>query len=158
MSIRDFAEGVGAACAILPALQAEELGYTDFEAYLALYLRKEFVPIQFQNGTYPAHEARLRELGRHVEVRIDRLEDLVPKIEEALHDASFVDPHGSRNATAWREFWGTMRLGAFLVLAAIASFVLQFSATALNNSKAAIDARQWLDHCAAFACSFSVHF
>lgn len=61
-----------------------KFGYTDWEAYIALYLDRPFLPVHFQNGTRPEHTSRLERLGRHVESKIDSVGQIWPLIQLAL--------------------------------------------------------------------------
>ena len=141
--------------AILPALKAETLGYTDFEAYLALYLGKAFLPVRFQTGTQPEHEAQLRELGRHVEITITKLDLLLPQVVAALEISGTLDRRGQRSAASWHVFWLTVGTVVFIAFATVASYVLQLSATAGN---AIYDVPFWVDQSAKFVVVFLGYF
>lgn len=139
--------------AIMPALKAGNLGYTDFEAYLALYLGKPFLPIRFRRGAQSEHEKVLRDLGRHVEVSIDQFDGLAPQIRNALEISSIVNQSKQVSIAAWRRLFMEVGTAFFILIAVAACFVLQFSATGATS-----DFGSLIDSAAKFAVVFSVYF
>ncbi|MCU0754437.1 MAG: hypothetical protein MUE46_04855 [Xanthomonadales bacterium] len=139
--------------AILPALKAEALGYTDFEAYLALYLGKAFLPIRFRRGAQPEHEAALRQLGRHVEISIDRIDALPVQIRSALEISKVIDQPGQTATAKWRQLGLDLATFTFILLAILASFILQLDA--MNTS---LDPKSLIDQAARFIFMFLAYF
>jgi len=116
--------------AVLPAAEAGELGYTDFEAYLALHLDVPVVFTRLGSGAQPAHEARLVQIGRHVESRVGRCEDIAGRIAEAFADVAKVDRPARRAAARRRRLRERLGLAAFALAAAALVLLLQVRATA----------------------------
>lgn len=139
--------------AIIPALKAGVLGYTDFEAYLALYLRKPFMPIRFRSGAQPEHEKTLLELGRHVEININKIDELAPHIRNALETINVIDQPTQVSVAAWRSFLLEMWSILLIVAALAACFTLQLSA-----GGAQLDVDSLVHHAAKFVAAFLAYF
>ncbi|WP_257387486.1 hypothetical protein [Tahibacter caeni] len=116
--------------AVLPAAEAGELGYTDFEAYLALHLDMPIVFTRLGSGAQPAHEARLEQIGRYVESRVGRCEEIAGRIAEAFADVAKVDRPARRAAARRRRLRERVGLSAFALAAAALVLLLQTRATA----------------------------
>ena len=116
--------------AVLPAAEAGELGYTDFEAYLALHLDTPIVFTRLGSGAQPAHEARLEQIGRHVESRVGRCEDIAGRIAEAFAHVAKVDRPTRRAEARRRRLWERLGLATFALAAAALVLLLQVRATA----------------------------
>lgn len=139
--------------AIMPALKAGNLGYTDFEAYLAMYLGKPFLPIRFRRGAQSEHEKILRDLGRHVELSIDQIDELAPQIRNALEISSIINQSKQVSIAAWRRLFMEVGTVFFILIAAATSFVLQLSATGATP-----DFGSLVDNVAKFVVVFLVYF
>jgi hypothetical protein len=119
------------------------MSYTDFESYLAIYLRKGFLPIRVANGSQYEHEQRLRKLGRHVNVSIQKVEGLLAEVEQVLHQ----DPKELRAPEPVAPKSNAWIIGCVFALAA--SLLLQFAATwhavnPPNFQQAVVELGLWL--------------
>lgn len=95
---RDWLEDM----AILPAVEAGQVGYSDFEAYMALFLRTPIVIMKRGSGAQPEHEERLRplepanegrliRLGRHANGRVQTMDDILHATVFALDAEAQLD-------------------------------------------------------------------
>lgn len=116
--------------AVLAAAEAGELGYTDFEAYLALHLDVPTVFTRLGSGAQRAHEARLERIGCCVEARVTRCEEIAGRIEQAFADVARIDRPARRAAARRRRLLGRLGLAAFALGAAAVVLMLQVRATA----------------------------
>jgi hypothetical protein len=99
-------------------------GYTDWEAYMALYFDRPFLPIFYGNGTQPKHVARLHRLGRHVECKAWSLKDIESLILEGLAKADRAErTERQRNhsvqsvtSTVWLVLWVVLCLSLTAIL------------------------------------------
>jgi len=121
--------------ALLSVFQAEELGYTDFEAYACLYLRKELLLVRYASGAQSAHEARLRQFaGRHVEAKIKNVAELLPMTLDKLAEIHSIDRKTEQAAGRSNKTLGHWSFAALVAFAVVASFVFQLMAVGIANS------------------------
>ena len=121
--------------ALLLVFQAGELGYTDFEAYACLYLKKELLLVRYASGAQSAHEARLRQFaGRHVEAKIENVAELLPMTLDKLAEIHSIDRKTEQAAGRSNKTLGHWAFAALVAFAVVASFVFQLMAVGIAGS------------------------
>lgn len=116
--------------AILPAVQSGDVGYTHFEAYMALYLAKPLVILQLGSGAQPNHENRLQLLGRHINGRVHTSADIVEQTLHMLDAEAQLDRHGHLTRAAKLKVLSLVGLILFITICVLGSFVIHLSIAA----------------------------
>jgi hypothetical protein len=117
-----------------PALEGE-IGYTHWEAYLALYFQKPFVPIRMGRGTQHEHESILKILGRHV-TTAQSIEEVPELVRKALERCDFDAMRSLRQREDKRFRLGWKALSTFVAVALVSVGFMQVSATTTPDAVA----------------------